>query len=100
MQQRDVRGEAENRIKELKCDLRIDRTSCHRFLTNQFRLFLHAAAFVLFNALGKLLSGTQWGKAQVATLQRDLIKLGVRSKADRPENLATFRFCLAEFSGT
>ena len=74
------RHDPENRIKELKCDLRIDRTSCHRFLANQFRLFLHAAAFVLFNGLGKLLSGTQWAKAQVATLQRDLIKLGVRVK--------------------
>jgi len=74
------RGDAENRIKELKNDLCIDRTSCHRFLANQFRLFLHAAAFVLFNSLRRLLAGTQWATAQVATLQRDLIKLGVRVK--------------------
>jgi hypothetical protein len=39
-----ARGEAENRNKELKCDLRIDRTSDHRFLANFFRLYLHAAA--------------------------------------------------------
>jgi DDE family transposase len=38
------RGEAENRNKELKCDLKIDRTSDHRFLANFFRLYLHAAA--------------------------------------------------------
>ena len=38
------RGEAENRNKELKCDLCIDRTSDHRFLANFFRLYLHAAA--------------------------------------------------------
>jgi hypothetical protein len=38
------RGEAENRNKELKCDLHIDRTSDHRFLANFFRLYLHAAA--------------------------------------------------------
>lgn len=39
-----TRGEAENRNKELKCDLKIDRTSDHRFVANFFRLFLHAAA--------------------------------------------------------
>jgi len=74
------RGDSEYRIKELKNDLEIDRTSCHRFLANQFRLFLHTAAFVLFNALRKLLSATQWAKAPIATLQRDLIKLGVTVK--------------------
>ena len=39
-----ARGEAENRNKELKCDLKIDRTSDHRFLANFFRLYLHATA--------------------------------------------------------
>ena len=43
------RGEMENRIKELKNDLQIDRTSCHRFAANQLRVLLHAAAFVLFS---------------------------------------------------
>lgn len=38
------RGEAENRNKELKCDLKIDRTSDHRFMANFFRLYVHAAA--------------------------------------------------------
>ena len=42
-----ARGEGENRNKELKCDLRIDRTSDHRFLANFFRLYLHAAAYNL-----------------------------------------------------
>lgn len=39
-----ARGESENRNKELKCDLKIDRTSDHRFMANSFRLYLHAAA--------------------------------------------------------
>lgn len=39
-----LRGESENRNKELKCDLAIDRTSDHRFVANFFRLYLHAAA--------------------------------------------------------
>jgi Transposase DDE domain group 1 len=38
------RGESENRNKELKCGLKIDRTSDHRFVANFFRLYLHAAA--------------------------------------------------------
>ena len=37
----------ENRNKELKCGLGIDRTSDHRFCANFFRLYLHAAAFNL-----------------------------------------------------
>jgi hypothetical protein len=72
------RGDPENRIKELKCDLKIDRTSCHRFVANQFRLILHAAAFVLLSSLRKQLAGTELAKAQVCTLQRHLLKLGVR----------------------
>jgi hypothetical protein len=39
-----ARGESENRNKELKCNLAIDRTGDHRFLANYFRLYLHAAA--------------------------------------------------------
>ncbi|NIM06908.1 MAG: IS1380 family transposase, partial [Armatimonadetes bacterium] len=34
------RGDLENRIKEMKLDLSSGRTSCHRFLANQFRLML------------------------------------------------------------
>jgi len=71
------RGEQENRIKELKCDLAMDRTSCHRFLANQFRLLLHAAAFVLLSYVRRCLAGTELANAQVCTLQRKLLKLGV-----------------------
>jgi len=74
------RGEMENRIKELKNDLQIDRTSCHRFAANQLRVLLHAAAFVLLSYLRVILAGTAWAQAQVCTLRRDLLKLGVRVK--------------------
>lgn len=73
-----ARGEMENRIKELKCDLQLDRTSCHRFAANQFRVLLTAAAYMLHSTLRQALSGTRLAAAQVATLQRDLLKLGVR----------------------
>jgi hypothetical protein len=45
------RGEGENRNKELKCGLHIDRTSDHRFVANFFRLYLHTAAFNLMARL-------------------------------------------------
>lgn len=72
------RGDVENRIKELKDDLLSGRTSCHRFLANQFRLILHSAAFVLLQALRKLLAGTEFAVAQVSTLRTRLLKVGVR----------------------
>jgi Transposase DDE domain group 1 len=42
-----MRGESENRNKELKSELQADRLSDHRFLANFFRLYLHAAALNL-----------------------------------------------------
>ena len=41
------RGESENRNKELKCGLKADRLSDHRYLANLFRLYLHTAAYNL-----------------------------------------------------
>jgi hypothetical protein len=72
------RGEVENRIKELKNDLHADRTSCHRFLANQFRLLLHAAAYLLLTLLRRVLAGTELASAQACTLQLRLVKVGVR----------------------
>ena len=63
------RGEMENRIKEQQLDLFADRTSCHRFLANQFRLLLSSAAYVLVQALRRTaLAGTElarrrWGRS-------------------------------------
>lgn len=45
------RGESENRNKEFKCGLAMDRLSDHRFLANYFRLYLHAAAMNLLTRL-------------------------------------------------
>jgi len=72
------RGDAENRIKELKEDLHADRLSCSRFLANQFRLLLHAAAYMLLQALQEALSGTELAAAQVGTLRLKLLKVGAR----------------------
>jgi hypothetical protein len=74
------RGEQENRIKEIKLDLNSGRTSCHRFLANQFRLLLHAAAAVLLGVLQESLAGTSLAKAQIATLRLKLLKVGAQAK--------------------
>jgi Transposase DDE domain group 1 len=72
------RGDVENRIKELKNDLHADRTSCHRFVANQFRLLLHAAAYLLLTLLRGMLTGTELASAQAGTLRLRLVKVGVR----------------------
>lgn len=41
------RGESENRNKEIKCGLEMDRLSDHRFVANYLRLYLHALAMNL-----------------------------------------------------
>ncbi len=70
------RGDSENRIKELKGDLAIDRTSCTRFLANQMRVLMTAAAYVLFQELRALLRDTELRRAMVATLRLRLLKIG------------------------
>src|SRR5262245_17888436 len=71
------RGEMEeNRVKEQQLMLFADRTSCHDFLANQFRLLLSAAAYVLLlEAVRRLgLTGTQMERAQVSTIRLRLLK--------------------------
>lgn len=73
------RGEMENRIKEQQLDLFADRTSCHRFLANQFRLLLSSAAYVLVQALRRTtLAGTELASAQVGTIRLKLFKVAAR----------------------
>jgi len=73
------RGEMENRIKEQQLDLFADRTSCHRFLANQFRLLLSSAAYVLVQTLRRTaLRGTDLEKAQVGTIRLKLLKVAAR----------------------
>ena len=70
------RGDSENRIKELKNDLEIDRTSCTSFLANQARVLMTAAAYVLFHELRTALQGTELERCMVATLRLRLMKIG------------------------
>ena len=72
------RGEAENWIKDFKLHLKADRLSCHRFIANQFRLLLHAAAYWLMDALRRKLVASGVRRMQLDTLRLGLIKIGGR----------------------
>lgn len=73
------RGQMELYIKEHKLYLKSDRTSCRRFEANQFRLFLHSAAYVLIHALrANVLQYTAWANASMQTLRLRLFKIGAR----------------------
>lgn len=50
------RGESENRNKELKCELKADRLSDHRYLANAFRLMMHTLAHNLLVRLRRLVA--------------------------------------------
>jgi len=73
------RGDAENRIKEQQLGLFADRTSCHDFVANQFRVLLSAAAYILLDSLRRqALAETELAQAQVDTIRLKLLKIGAR----------------------
>ena len=74
-----ARGQAENEIKDHKRSLKSDRTSCHRFEANQFRVFLHSAAYVFLDPLRREVFKTApWACATMETIQLHVLKLGAR----------------------
>ena len=76
-----ARGQAENLIKQVKCDLKSDRTSASSFLANFARLLLTAGAYVLHQQLRQLgLQGTALATAQPRTVILALFKIAVRVK--------------------
>jgi hypothetical protein len=85
------RGESENWIKDLKLALKADRLSCHRFMANQFRLLLHAAAYWLMDTLRRRLVGAGLKRIELGTLRLRLIKIGGRVR----ELLTKIRLYLA-----
>lgn len=71
-----LRGDTENRIKEQQLGLFADRTSCHRFVANQFRVLLAAAAYVLVSHLRRhALKDTDLERAEVGTIRLKLFKI-------------------------
>ena len=105
-----ARGEMENRIKEQQLGLFSDRTSCHYWWPNQFRLLLSSCAYVLLEALRRLgLQSTELARAQVGTIRLKLLKIGaVITRNTRRVRIwfssafplkHLFKFCLACFYG-
>jgi len=103
-----ARGAAELRIKDHKTYLLSDRMSCNSFMANQFRLFMHSAAYVLIHALqNEVLRDTQFCKSTMKTIQLKLIKVAARVKIlktkiqiELPKDFATrwvFEKCLGIF---
>jgi hypothetical protein len=72
------RGDIENRIKEIKNDLAIDRTSCTRFEANRFRVIMTAAAYALLQEVRRAARGTELATAQVNRLRLTIIKVAAR----------------------
>ena len=71
------RGNMENRIKEQQLDLFADRTSCHKWWPNQFRLLLSSLAYTLLQTIRRIgLKGTDMARAQAGTIRLKLLKLG------------------------
>jgi len=74
-----ARGDMENRIKEQPLALFADRTSCHAFLANQFRVLLSGAAYVLVETLRRTALGeTELAPAQAGTIRLKLFKVAAR----------------------
>ena len=74
-----MRGEMENRIKEQQLCLFADRTSCTRFMANQFRLMLSSFAYVLVDGVRRLgLKGTEQARLRVDTIRLRLFKIAAR----------------------
>ena len=71
------RANMENRIKEIKNDLYSDRTSCHKWWPNQFRVLLSSMAYILIESTRRLaLKNTEFAKAQCSTIRLKLYKIG------------------------
>jgi hypothetical protein len=81
-----ARGESENRNKEFKCDLAMDRLSDHRFVANYFRLYQHAAAMNLLVRLRRFVAEplpvpvSPVGTAQAANQQGETAPLAAESR--------------------
>jgi Transposase DDE domain group 1 len=81
-----ARGNGENAMKALKCDLHSDRTSATTFLANSTRLLLACGAYVLHHALRThTLAHTTLATAQPCTVILTLFKVATQVKRMRSQ---------------
>lgn len=73
------RANCENDIKDSKLGVFSDRSSCQTATANQFRMFLHAVAYMVLHEIrSKELKGTAFEKATFNTIRLRLLKVGAR----------------------
>lgn len=78
------RGNAELMIKEHKCFLKSSRTSCTSAEANQFRLFLHSAAYVIMHGFrDTALRGTALATATFETIRLRVLKVAARVESGK-----------------
>ena len=74
-----ARGRMENLIKDMKLYTRSDKTACHRWQANQFRLFLHMGAYWLLHSLRAAApKRSRWRGATFETLRTTFVKIACR----------------------
>ena len=74
----DKRGTAEQWIKEGKQAVKMTRVSCHRFRSNEVRLWLSVIAYNLGNLWRRLVLPQRIGNWSLTSLQQRLVKTGGR----------------------
>ena len=72
------RGTAEQWIKEGKQTVKMTRLSCHRFRSNEVRLWLSVIAYNLGNLRRRLVLPSRIGNWSLTSLQQRLVKTGGR----------------------
>jgi hypothetical protein len=83
-----ARGNCENDIKAVKCDLHSDRTSATTFLAHSMRLLLSCAAYVLHHALRThTLQHTALAQAPPSTVILTLFKVATQVKQYKDRSL-------------
>ena len=74
-----ARGRMENMFKEHKLYLKSDRTSCHRWEANQFRLILDIAAYwLMLRVRDAAPKKSQWRRATVESIRNTFLKIAAR----------------------
>ena len=74
-----ARGRMENLIKDMKLYTRSDKTACHSWEANQFRLFLHMGAYWLLHSVRLAApKKSRWRGATFETVRCVFVKIAVR----------------------
>jgi hypothetical protein len=74
-----ARGRMENLIKDMKLYTRSDKTACHSWEANQFRLFLHMGAYWLLHSVRLAAPRkSRWRGATFETIRSTFVKIACR----------------------